>query len=287
MHNVTPRRGRTGAQTAGRALLLLEYIAEQHEPVSAAQMARDLELEPSAVHRSLAELEGRGFVLRDAGSTSYVIGTGFLRLAATVLGRLDLPGIARSTLEVIAAHTRETVSLHRASGLERVAIDVVPGTHEISRFVPIGETTSIHAGPSGKAIVAFQRAHEVSEVLRAAADAGVDVADLEKELTEIRRNGYAASIGDRTRGVGGLSIPVFGPSGVEASVTISGPSQRWDMNAMHRAATAVVPLVAGISERLGGGQWLDGSHWPGGGEWLTAEADSVPDLRATGTRGVS
>ena len=116
---------------------------------------------------------------------------------------------------------------------------------------------------------------------------GDDVIVAWTDLTEIRRNGYAASIGDRTRGVGGLSIPVFGPSGVEASVTISGPSQRWDMKAMHRAATVVVPLVAGISERLGGGQWLDGSHWPGGGEWLTAEADSVPDLRATGTRGVS
>ncbi len=47
-------------------------------------------------------------------------------------------------------------------------------------------------------------------------------------------------VDDYTPGVGGLSVPAFDARGVAGVLTVSGPSQRWSLDAMREALPAVL-----------------------------------------------
>jgi DNA-binding IclR family transcriptional regulator len=60
-----------------------------------------------------------------------------------------------------------------------------------------------------------------------------------------------ASVGDRTPGVGGLSAPLFNADGIVGSLTISGPSSRWNEDAMELAVPLLMQVTGELSTSLG------------------------------------
>lgn len=241
----------TGAQTFGRGLELLKLIVAADEPLSLSEMARALDVNRNAAYRLLAEMEAQSFVVRRPSDRCYVIGQGLVLLATTVMRKLTLPSLARPAMERVNAATLETVTLHARFGRQRVCIEVVAGRHEIRRVVQLGETVPLHGGPSGKVIVAHLPADEAEEVLAEAVAAGADRERLNELLASVRRLGYLALIGDRVPSVAGLSAPIFDASGVVASMTVSGPGDRWGEEAMARAAPLLVTACREVSASLG------------------------------------
>ena len=112
----------------------------------------------------------------------------------------------------------------------------------------------LYAGPSGKAILAFLPAEDYTANVLAAERVGEDVVALEAQLASIRELGYIAAVGDRIAGVGGLSVPVWDARGVTASVTISGPAERWTQRAMEDAAPSVKEAAMQLSRAKPGVQ---------------------------------
>ncbi|MFN8533290.1 MAG: IclR family transcriptional regulator [Dehalococcoidia bacterium] len=245
-----PRLPTFGAQTAGRAMQLLQIIVASDRPPTLADLAATLGVNKSAAYRLARELEEQQLVTT-TDDHRYVAGSALVALSARVLSRLDLRSLARRFLVEASDRTRETVGLHIRSGNLRVCIDLVESIHPVRRYLNLGETFPLYAGPSGKVMLAFLPPAAVESILALASEAGEDVPAIEARLTRIRQEGYMAAVGDQHASVGGLSVPIFNFNGVIAAMTVSGPSERWTLPNMEQAAPDMVDIGAALSRALG------------------------------------
>jgi DNA-binding IclR family transcriptional regulator len=104
-------------------------------------------------------------------------------------------------------------------------------------------------------ILAYLPDDERSEILADAVHAGEIRKRILDHLALVRGQGYLAVVGERTQGVGALSVPIFDSSGVAAALTVSGPATRWGQEAMEDQAPLVKRECWGISAALG---WVAG-----------------------------
>ena len=234
---------------AARAFDVLEQIARSDEPLGLMEVASRLEADKSAAQRTLAFLEARGLLRREAVTKKYRIGPSLLSLAAIAIRSADLPQVAQPYLAALRDLTDETVSLHVRVGDERVCIAGAESSQVIQRVLTIGEPVSLCLGPSGKVILAFLPEHERAAIL---ARAAVDADAVERDLERARQDGYLVVTSDRTPGVGALSAPILDVSGAVGSITIAGPEDRWTPRAMRRAVGELVAAATAVSAGIGG-----------------------------------
>ena len=242
---------RKGAQTAGRALEVMRALVGAEQPLGLADIARATGLNKSAAYRVLGELEAQSFVEREKGGRRYVAGTAMIALAAMTLRNDDLRTAALPVMAAVSDETLETVTLHIRHLDSRICVHVVDGRHPVRRVVPLGETLPLCSGSSGKVILAFLDPDEAGPIIEQARGEGVDVRRLNNELNGIRATGYMAAVGDRNPGVGGFSAPIFTRAGISASLSVSGPGDRWDMQAMTSAAPFILEECSRLSAALG------------------------------------
>jgi DNA-binding IclR family transcriptional regulator len=240
-----------GAQTLARGLKVLTLLVNETSPQRPAEIAQALELERNAVYRLLRELESNSFVAREAESGRYTIGSGLVGLSARVMRRVDLRQSAKPFMEQMGQTSGETISIHVRHGRRRICVDTVPGRHTVSRVVEIGENLPLHAGPSGKAILAFIEPAEMASIVEEATPDQGEQVKLYDLLEGIRGNGYLATVGDRSPGVGGLSAPFFNADGIVGALTISGPASRWTHEAQVEFAPELVTASIELSLALG------------------------------------
>lgn len=208
-------------------------------------------LTTSTAYRLLATLEATGYITREHRSRSYIVGDELVRISARVMNSFSLAKVARPVMEQLVELTSETVTLHIPNGHLRTCVATVEGKHTIRRIIEVGETMPLSVGPSGKIILAFYEPEERAAILADSNDPDLDLKKLERQIQAIHRDGYLRAVADRTPGVASMSIPVMGPNGILASMTVSGPSNRWTMEAMAGVAPEVVALVADLSRSLG------------------------------------
>jgi DNA-binding IclR family transcriptional regulator len=208
-------------------------------PLDVAAIARVMGCTRSAAHAQLRELERLGFVARDSAGRWCLPAGGAMTLSPALIARLDLRATARPVIERLAAATGETVTLNVRSGEHRLRVDAVGARPALPRL-PVGQTLPLHAGTGGKVILAF-----VPDAARPS-DPLVSM-----QLAWARRRGYLAAVGDRLRSLASISVPLFGSSGVAASVTVVGPARRWRPEVMEEAAASLRMECAALSAALG------------------------------------
>ena len=116
------------------------------------------------------------------------------------------------------------------SGHERVCVAGAESPAVLRRVLTIGEPVPLWSGPTGKTILAFLPDGDQAEVLALArAQLGDDAAAdaLRKALRALARRGHVIAIGDRTPGVGAVSVPVFGPRRGHRGSHGRGTGRRW------------------------------------------------------------
>lgn len=239
------------SQTASRAIELLLLIAERGQPLSIADIAELTGLNESGAYRLVRTLEYHQLVSRETRERRYGTGPRLVALSATVMQKMSIRAAARPHLESLRDLTSETVSLHVRTGLHRICIDSVEGVHPIRRVIAAGETVPMYAGPTSKVMLAFLSAGELASILSWAGSCGEDVGRIRRMVTAAKRDGYLIDVGDRTPGVGGLSVPVFSADGSIGAITISGPANRWTPEAMRGFAEDACAAAGAVSASLG------------------------------------
>jgi DNA-binding IclR family transcriptional regulator len=190
--------------------------------------------------------------MRDPRTRTYSMGPRFVSLSVAAVGRFGLAGVAHGALRELRDRTGETVSVHLRVGEARICIDGAESPHGIRRALSVGESVPIFAGPTGKAILAFLPQDALTKAIGAAEAAGHDVAHIRGQMAVLRHKHYLVVTSDRTPGVGAVSTPLFGASGVVASLTVAGPEDRWTIAEMERVAPEVLRVATDISRALGG-----------------------------------
>ncbi|MGP3920851.1 IclR family transcriptional regulator [Nonomuraea sp. 10N515B] len=189
------------AKTADQALVVLLHLAE-HGASAPAEIARATGLNRTVVHRLLATLHGRGFVLKRG--ERFAVGP----VAARVAGAFqpELRATARAALAAVADAVGETLVFAVPDGTEAVVADQVVSRNRLVRAqYDLGFRHPLHIGATGLAILAFLPQAEAAPVLAHAPDA----AALGARLDRIRRDAYSITHNEMGSGESGLAVPVF------------------------------------------------------------------------------
>jgi DNA-binding IclR family transcriptional regulator len=201
-------------------LLCFVHVKE----LSLTEISIKVDLHKSTVHRLLASLEGKGFILRDNATEKYRLGFRLWELSANLIQSDDMGVVLLPEMERLRDQVGETVSLYVRDGNERVRIQAVQSNQAIRRVAPVGARMPLYVGASSKVLLAFAEEAVQERVLLAA---GLEREAFLHMLNETRRLGYATSIEEREPGAAALSAPIFSRAGkLAASLAVSGPANR-------------------------------------------------------------
>lgn len=221
----------SGTIAATRVADVLLTVATSQD-VGVSELARSLHLSKSVTHRILRSLAARSLVARRHDGT-YEIGIAAAILGARSLQGLDLRIAALPVLRSLQEETGETATVSALIGSQRVFIDQIPSPHSIKMIVELGRSYPLHAGATGKAILALAppdlRRHVLTHPRPTFTNKTLSSrAALERALDEVRSDGVAVSHGERDDGAAAVAAPIFGlDDTVVGAISVCGPAARF------------------------------------------------------------
>jgi IclR family acetate operon transcriptional repressor len=242
----------TRIASADRAVVLLDALADAGE-LGTNELARRTGLTPSTVSRQLGTLTASGLVEHVPSTGRYRLGIRIVRLANSVLGRLDVRAVARPHLEELVRVSGETATLSVQGGEDAITVDFVPSAHYVRHVTQLGRPSIGHATAAGKAMLAFGDRPLPAPPLRAFTERTItDVDALARELERVRRRGHAEAIEEREPGLSAIAAPVFESTGALAAVVaLQGPTPRFGRSEIRAALPLLLREAAAISTALG------------------------------------
>lgn len=250
--------------TVERAFRLLKAIVFE-QGLSIREAGRVTGTSASSAYRLLRALAEAGFTEREADSGRFRPGPELRRMVAHILGTTEVRRMAIEPMQQLAATWRETVTLVlRTSDDRRLNFDRVASPWPLQYVLPLGDTGPLHAGSSGRAILAFMRAEEIERVLAGPLESytsttPTDPISIRDELVRTRERGFALSFGERLdREMVGISAPIFDAQGtVVGALLLSAPVGRMtEIGNLDLVGTSVREAADQISLGLG---WLPSS----------------------------
>jgi DNA-binding IclR family transcriptional regulator len=255
MCNDLPMVGATSVlKTVDRALQLLLSFEEADQEYRVGELATMLGIDKSVASRLAATLAERGFLERDSENGAFRLGPelGRLGLLATS-SRRNLVALAQRTMERLAAEVGETAYLGVLEGKKVVNIAQVEGRHLIGVGDWVGWRTEPHCTANGKVLLAFADGKIGDLTLEAFTERTITSADeLASELKGVRRDGWAASVGEFEDGLHGVAVPIFDASErCRAALSVAGPSYRMPLSRLPELAALCKEAALEIGTRLG------------------------------------
>jgi DNA-binding IclR family transcriptional regulator len=213
------------------------------------EIASQLDMPKTVVHRILTTLRTSGLIDFDPTTRRYALGPAALALGNAYLARIDLREFALEPMRRLVERTNETATLSRRSGPARIYLDQITPVREVKMTVPLAQPFPLHVGGSSKVFLAFAPAAEREAYLASLSD--VDIAKLRRDLEAIVHRGYATSFGERQEGAGSVAAPVFqGDGSLAAVMSVCGPAERF-REAVGSVSALLLMETAALSTRLG------------------------------------
>ncbi|NHN32297.1 IclR family transcriptional regulator [Paenibacillus agricola] len=240
--------GKLTVRAVERALDIMLCFTDSSN-LSLTEIAVRVSLHKSTVHRLLASLEGKGFVVRDFATDKYRLGFRIWELSANMTHSDDPAIILLPEMERLRDQLDETISLYVCDGLERVRIQAVESNQAIRRVAAIGARLPLYVGASSKILVAFAEP-QVQEALMKAKNmpVGLERSVFLKQLADVLSQGYATSVEERELGAAAVAVPIFNQAHtLVASLAVSGPSNRLTLEKMKEHA----PVLLEAARRMG------------------------------------
>jgi DNA-binding IclR family transcriptional regulator len=186
-------------------------------PLSLAELVDVTGIPRATAHRLAMALQAHRLLGRDADGR-FLPGARLAELAAAVPDALLIA--AAPVLGWVRDETGESAQLYRLDGSERVCVAVAERATGLRTTVPVGTRLPLTAGSAAQVLCAWRTDSGLAEILAVAQFTA-------RTLAEVRRRGWAQSVGQREAGVASVSAPVRDRNGdVVAALSISGPIER-------------------------------------------------------------
>ncbi|MPZ84512.1 MAG: helix-turn-helix domain-containing protein [Actinophytocola sp.] len=220
-------------------MAVLEAVAK--EPCGLAELCTRTGLPRATAHRLAVGLEVHR-LLRRGSDGRWRPGAALAELAG---GAVDpLLDAAGSVLPRLRDRTGESVQLYRRDGAHRICISTAEPPSGLRDTVPVGARLPMTAGSGAKVLAAWTDPATQRTLL-------ADAVYGERALLEVRRRGWAQSVGEREPGVASVSAPVRDASGaVVAAVSVSGPIDRMGRRPGARWAADLLAAAEALQARL-------------------------------------
>ncbi len=219
-----------GAQAALRAIRLLKLFTSEVPELQLAELADMSGLNKTTTHRLLQALLSEELLERNPATSAYRLGPGMMALGVQALSGNQLRLRARPLLKKLADETGETATLEVPIDDTMLILDEVTSKHLLGASGNVGTRWPIHATSTGKALIAFEQNGPDRlrpPLLPLTSRTIIEDAALLRQLSDIRRRGFAETVDELEDGFSGVGAVVRGSMGeVLGALSICGPSSR-------------------------------------------------------------
>ena len=217
--------------TLVKGLQLLEVLARSETPLGVSELAEQLTLGKSNVHRLLQALVELGYVQKNEHRSTYQASLRLWEIGTAMASRLSIKTHALGGMQQLQLSTRETVHLCVLDGDEVVYAHKIDSPQPVRAYSEIGGRSPAWCVAPGKAILAWQAEAYLTalaqRLLRFTPRTITEPAEFVRELERVRSSGYAVNRGEYREEVWGIAAPIRNAGGaVIASIGGSGPATR-------------------------------------------------------------
>lgn len=219
-------------ESVDSALTILRMLCDAKK-LRVSDVAARLDVAQSTAHRLLSMLVHHGFAQQDEWRGEYASGPMFVEMGFAAIRDLDIRQHARPLLEELRDHVNETVALAVPYGRNILYVESVESRQLLRTGSRVGTFVPAHCVGLGKALLATlpQEAFRLlypEQALTAMTERTVaTVADLQRQLAKVRRQGFARSRGESAEGVGSIAVAVTDRHSVgRGAISVSAPLTR-------------------------------------------------------------
>lgn len=245
-----------------RLFSLLEVIAEKDETFSLQSLVDETGLPKPTLHRMLQQLESEGMLQREGDGRHYSTGVRLRRLAEKLLLNSTTHGARHVVLRQLVEEVGESCNITAFSGSEVMYLDRLESPAPLRFYLQPGSRVPVHCSATGKLFLAqmtpAQRRRLLAHVPleKFTANTLTDFAALEREIEEVKRNGYALDNEEFLPGLQciGVLVPSQGRH-CNMGLAIQAPIMRFPkekalsfLPALKRAAEALASIERNATE---------------------------------------
>jgi len=241
-----------------RVLDIMECFGLNKTEYTLSELAKELSLPMSTVHRQLNTLVARGYVQQSKETKAYRTGSRMILLGCSIVSHIDLRHVARPFLQKLSDMVEETVHLCMLDGLNMFYVDKIECLRSVSCISRVGGRLPAHATAAGKMLLAGQPEEVIDDYCRALPGMPVftkktitDPLILRDSLSAIRKQGYSLDIEEIEEGLICVSAPLLTyDHNLNTAVSVSGPIFRMEGQLDH-FVTQVRSTARDISMLMG------------------------------------
>jgi DNA-binding IclR family transcriptional regulator len=242
-----------------RGLNILRLFRRGRAAISPPEIARELGIPRSTVHRLMQTLEEMGFLRRVEHGGSYALGPAVLTIGFEYLGSLDIVELSNPVLARLRDATNCSTHLAVRNGREVVYLSRHPTRAAVTSNVSVGSSLPAHGTVIGRMILAgldhaeLRAIYGDAPLLRYTEQTPTTLAALEDLLAEDRRRGYGVSTAFYESGITSVAAPVRDHNGrIVAAINAAAVDPALAPQFLHGALKdEVCAAAATISEMLG------------------------------------
>ncbi len=210
----------TTAPAVDRAVDVMETIASADRELSLSEIVARVPIPRQSLIRILNTLCGRGFLDKSGRRGLYRLGLKFLYLGHRLQDKFDLRSAAWPHMKELSRRTRKTVELSTLDRDQLILLEQIRGSEGLSLYSRVGSVFPyLHAVSVGKVYLSLMGADKRRRVLEKIGLPPVtrhtvtDIAVLENEIREVRKNGYGFEDQELREGVRRVAAPIFNFAG--------------------------------------------------------------------------
>lgn len=245
-------------KSVDKACYLLEIVSEYPDGIAITELANEVGMYKSTVHRLLGTLMNREYIEQDAKTGKYKLGYKLLDLGMKLLASIDLRNESIPFLKELSMQANEVVHLALLDHGEIVYVEKVESDNTIRMHSRVGKRVPVHATGLGKAILAYLPKGEVANIIDRYGLASLtpktitDRIQFLRSLDETRKSGFAMDVEENEQGICCVAAPILDSnSRAVAACSVSGPTIRMTPERLQALTPYVIQTGQKISERLG------------------------------------
>ena len=244
---------RERGSTIERVLDILDAVASSPKPLSATEINNELNLPKATAHRLCAELEARGYLLKQINGKSYVPGNRLRDVAFGVLANARFSATRQAILTRLAEAVGETCNIAYPDGLYMAYSDRVETKAPLRLQFPIGMRVPLYCTASGKLYLStLPRARRKAivgklKMVKHAKNTITDPDELLAQIEEINQTEVSIDNQELYKDVIAIAVAITDKQGrFYSSLAIQAPTTRISTEDRDK----YVPLLQGAAKEL-------------------------------------
>ena len=252
----TPKNG-SHVQSVERALLLIDILAREKQELSLTELSQQIGLPKSTTYGLLSTLRSYHYVEQSADTGKYDLGVRLFELGTLASQRWSVRDVAKPVMQELNLSLGEMVQLAAEDRGEVLYLEKIDSLRLIRIVSDVGGRLPMHCSALGKVLLAYKPESEVRWIVK---NKGLPALTpktittlpaLEKELSQIRRDGYGTDDGEIMDGLRCVAAPIRDSNDeVKYALSTSGLSGELFGEKLERTVQGVIAAADIISTKL-------------------------------------